>query len=112
MIEAIGTLFIVATGIISGLFYNHRNRHYAEGKKTEIEYGKNFKYFYPLIRLTLGVAGIGSFYSDSPYLLKVAGIEPFLFSVGISIATIGLMLFVLSKVNLGANKKHKANCSY
>jgi len=101
---AIGFVLVMAS--TSAIFYNHKNRLYARNKRKKIKSPNSFRFVYRYIQLTTIIASIGSYATNERLFLEFHN-SIYLLYLGLSIAIIGLMMFVSSKITLG---EHYSPC--
>lgn len=102
----IATIFAIAMALTSAHFYNHKGRKYADDKTEKIPSPTSFNYVYRYIQITTIVASIGSFLSNQSIFAELHNSVTLLY-IGISVATLAMILFVTAKLNLG---EHYSPC--
>ncbi|MEM7406358.1 MAG: isoprenylcysteine carboxylmethyltransferase family protein [Pseudomonadota bacterium] len=100
-LSSAASLTVVAIAIISARNYNHRGETYAEDK-THAGSIRHFRFVYRYLQITSIAAGIASFWSHHPWLLKMHT-SALLTVVGLTACAGTTWMFVSAKRALGQN---------
>lgn len=96
----IATAFILVMAIISAFFYSHKDETYAKDKSEKIKSPGIFRYIYRYLQISTIVVSIGSFLTNYKVLLEVHNNTTIMY-MGLSIATLAMVLFISAKLTLG-----------
>lgn len=101
-VNALGLYFLILVSIVSRVLYSHKGGVYAQNKRKKNSSILAFKTFEHYLRITTLLIGGGSFISSHWVLLKFHE-SISLFYLGLAIGTLGFVIFILAKSELGSN---------